>query len=289
VQAVDQTVPVLLLDLDGVLNPFAAPSCLDGYQERVFFEGEGAERYRVAHGGWIRELAAVGDLWWATGWGENANELYLPLLGVKPLPVVRFPPVPFEPELKVPAISAVVDNRAAAWIDDNHTLAGRRWADERAAPTLRRWVLVCADWSGSWTATRAVEPLFSRVVRASDLGRIPDLEEKRGGPGVACGRRYGTLIIDSLTHRRIDCAAGPAGCHCGRLDGRMRPWYPRGAPGRVSRLRRSDLPECTRRSPGQRPVAPVARPCRRGQEAVAKPDGRQQRWGLEAGRAGEAE
>jgi hypothetical protein len=40
----DPTVPVLLLDLDGVLNPFAAPSCPDGYQERVFFEGEGQYR-----------------------------------------------------------------------------------------------------------------------------------------------------------------------------------------------------------------------------------------------------
>jgi hypothetical protein len=147
VQAVNQTVPVLLLDLDGVLNPFAAPSCPDGYQERVFFDGKDAARYCAAHGGWIRELAAVGDLWWATGWGEYANELYLPFLGVKPLPVVRFPPVPFEPELKVPAVSATVGDRAAAWIDDNHTLAGRRWADERAAPTL----LVSTDPAVGWT------------------------------------------------------------------------------------------------------------------------------------------
>jgi hypothetical protein len=119
-----------------VLNPFAAPVCPEGYQERAFFEGEGPDRYCVAHGGWIRELAAAGELWWAAGWGEHANERYLPLLDVAPLPVVRFPPVPFEPELKVPAIDAVVGDRAAAWIDDNHTVAGQRWAAERPAPTL---------------------------------------------------------------------------------------------------------------------------------------------------------
>ena len=141
------TAPVLLLDLDGVLNPFAAPVCPDGYLEREFFAGEGPERYCVAHGAWIRELAAAGELWWATGWGENANEIYLPLLAVEPLPVVRFPPVPFEPELKVPAVAAVVGDRPAAWIDDNHTEVGRRWAAERSASTL----LVSIDPAVGWT------------------------------------------------------------------------------------------------------------------------------------------
>ncbi|WP_158273882.1 hypothetical protein [Micromonospora sp. RP3T] len=51
-------------------------------------------------------MAAVGDLQWATGWGENANEIYLPLLGAEPLPVVQFPSEPIEPELKVPAVDA---------------------------------------------------------------------------------------------------------------------------------------------------------------------------------------
>lgn len=79
--------------------------------------------YCPAHGDWLRDLAAVGELWWATAWGEDANELYLPLLGVEPLPVVGFPPVPFDPELKVPAVDAVADDRPAAWLDDNHTAA----------------------------------------------------------------------------------------------------------------------------------------------------------------------
>ncbi|WP_307868463.1 hypothetical protein [Micromonospora sp. C95] len=139
--------PVIFLDLDGVLNPFAAPTCPDGYQERVLFDGEDPQRYCLAHADWIRELAAAGELWWATGWGEAANDFYLPLLGVGPLPVVNFPPVPFDPELKVPAVDAVAADRPAAWIDDNHTPVGRRWAAARSASTL----LVSIDPAVGWT------------------------------------------------------------------------------------------------------------------------------------------
>ncbi len=141
--------PVVLLDLDGVLNPFAAPACPAGHEEQVLFEGEEPVRFCRAHADWIRELATVGTLMWATGWGESANERYLPLLGLEPLPVVRFPPVPFEPELKVPALDAVAGNRPAAWIDDNHTAAGRRWAAGRPEPTL----LVPVDPAVGWTRT----------------------------------------------------------------------------------------------------------------------------------------
>lgn len=143
----ERTSPIVFLDLDGVLNPFAAPGCPDGHEERVLFEGEDPVRFCPGHGDWIRDLAAAGDLWWATGWGANANEIYLPLLGLEPLPFVEFPPVPFEPHLKVPAIDAVAGDRPAVWIDDNHTAAGHHWAATRAAPTL----LVPIDPAKGWT------------------------------------------------------------------------------------------------------------------------------------------
>ncbi|BCJ55485.1 hypothetical protein Asp14428_69600 [Actinoplanes sp. NBRC 14428] len=137
----------MLLDLDGVLNPFGATTCPDGYLEREFYPGEGPERYCPAHGAWIKELAAAGDLHWATAWGEDANTLFAPVLGVGPFPVVPFPPLPFPPEDKVPAIARAAGDRPAAWIDDNHTAAGRRWAAGRSAPTL----LVPVDSALGWT------------------------------------------------------------------------------------------------------------------------------------------
>jgi hypothetical protein len=45
-------------------------------------------------------------------------------------------PLPFAPELRVLAVDAVMGDRPAVWIDDNHTPAGQHWATERAAPTL---------------------------------------------------------------------------------------------------------------------------------------------------------
>jgi hypothetical protein len=49
-----RSAPLVLLDLDGVLNPFAAPVCPDGCLEHEFFDGEGPERYCPAHAGWTR-------------------------------------------------------------------------------------------------------------------------------------------------------------------------------------------------------------------------------------------
>jgi hypothetical protein len=46
---------LLLLDIDGVLNPFAAPGCPDGYAELVLFAGEEPVRVNPGHGGWLRE------------------------------------------------------------------------------------------------------------------------------------------------------------------------------------------------------------------------------------------
>jgi hypothetical protein len=49
--------PLLLLDVDGVLNPFAAPACPPGFQEYAFFPGEEPVRMCAAHGAWLQELA----------------------------------------------------------------------------------------------------------------------------------------------------------------------------------------------------------------------------------------
>jgi hypothetical protein len=94
---------LLLLDADGVLNPYAAPCCPPGYTEHELFPGGEAVRVCAAHGRWLAELAARFQLAWATAWGAEANRLLAPLLEIPELPVIGFPPVPFHPRDKLPA------------------------------------------------------------------------------------------------------------------------------------------------------------------------------------------
>lgn len=127
--------PLLLLDVDGVLNPF--PETPEGFDEHDFFPGEDEPvRLRRAHGEWLVELGEVYDIAWATGWGDNANRFLAPHFGLPEYPVVVRLPIPFDPAEKVPAIDAFAGGRAAAWVDDIVTPEARTWAARRAAPTL---------------------------------------------------------------------------------------------------------------------------------------------------------
>ncbi|MBA2460612.1 MAG: hypothetical protein H0V45_02395 [Actinobacteria bacterium] len=128
--------PILLLDVDGVLNPF--PECPEGFDEHDFFPGDD-EPVRLArtHGAWLAELGEVFDIAWATGWGVDANRLLCPFFDLPEYALVDLPPIPFEAREKVPAISAFVgSDRPAAWMDDMITPEAVRWAEERSAPTL---------------------------------------------------------------------------------------------------------------------------------------------------------
>jgi hypothetical protein len=72
---VTSSLPLLLLDVDGVLNPFAAPACPPDYTEHEFFPGEEPVRLCPAYGPWLLELGTRFQIVWATAWGGEANRL----------------------------------------------------------------------------------------------------------------------------------------------------------------------------------------------------------------------
>jgi HAD domain in Swiss Army Knife RNA repair proteins len=128
--------PLFLLDVDGVLNPFAAPVCPPGYAEHTMFPGEGPVRICAGHGPWLRELATRFEIVWATAWETEANRYLAPLLGLADLPVIEFPPAPFHPREKVPAVIAYAGHRPLIWVDDALQPEAHAWAAGRGVPTL---------------------------------------------------------------------------------------------------------------------------------------------------------
>ncbi len=70
---------------------------------------------------------------WATGWREDANRVFTPILGLPQLPVVALPEYPdgdyFEDELhwKTPALVDLAAGRSFIWIDDEIRQQDRSW------------------------------------------------------------------------------------------------------------------------------------------------------------------
>lgn len=143
---------LLLLDIDGVLNPFAAQSIPDGYIAHHLFDGEDPVLVNTHHGDWVRELATAFDVVWVSAWGQDANHLLAPLLELPPLPMVPMPTAPFPATGKVPAVAAFAGNRPVVWIDDALALAAvaasaREWAARRRAATLLISIDPAVGWS----------------------------------------------------------------------------------------------------------------------------------------------
>jgi hypothetical protein len=146
----------LLVDFDGVLNPFAADDCPSGFVEYGLsvFPGEDPVRLNAEHARWLRDLSALYDLAWASACPEDLNRYCRDLIGLDPMPRVPMPPTPFHADAKVAVVDAYVGDRAVAWLDDAFGESARRWARTRSAPTL----LVDVDASIGLTA-RAVSTL----------------------------------------------------------------------------------------------------------------------------------
>jgi hypothetical protein len=128
--------PLLLVDVDGVLNPWHAIECPPGFREYSFAPGERV-RLSVYHGELLRSLADSFVLVWATAWEHRANRFICPVIALPELPVIEFPVTgPDYLFRKLPAVIDSVGDRPCAWIDDEHHPAHHSWARDRGVPTL---------------------------------------------------------------------------------------------------------------------------------------------------------
>jgi hypothetical protein len=126
--------PLLLLDVDGVLIPHAAPKQPVGFF-RYTLLGEPVW-LSPGHGAWLRPLCEQFQLVWASGWEHEANRLIGPILGLPPLPVIEFPRDAAGRFTKFPTIQRMVADKPLIWIDDELTAEVYTWATHRPAPTL---------------------------------------------------------------------------------------------------------------------------------------------------------
>jgi hypothetical protein len=129
--------PLLLLDVDGVFNPFAfRPGVVPpGFTEHTL------DGYRVLlnprHGEWLAPFAMRFEFAWATTWEHRANDLIAPLVGLPTdLPVIAFGEAERRGDWKLPAVTAFVGDRPLAWIDDDLGRDAEGWARARAVPTI---------------------------------------------------------------------------------------------------------------------------------------------------------
>jgi hypothetical protein len=131
--------PVVLWDVDGVLNPRVPTPAHVGYR----YEGPDETGEYVTytfyldprHADWMAELTAAGaDHAWATMWGEQAATLIAPRLGYAPAsawPVIAVG-APGGPRAVLP-ITEFLGDRPVFWLDDLVDATDLRWAAERTA------------------------------------------------------------------------------------------------------------------------------------------------------------
>ncbi|MFF1446682.1 hypothetical protein ACFVYF_00720 [Streptomyces sp. NPDC058274] len=137
--------PLLFLDVDGPLNPYAAQPERrpEGYTTMRVALKPGRPLRVWLHPDHGRMLLGLGfDLCWATTWMDAANRWIAPVIGLPELPYVDFTGGLFaeRPDgvhWKTEAIVAYARGRPFAWVDDEQTPADETYVTaHHAAPAL---------------------------------------------------------------------------------------------------------------------------------------------------------
>ncbi|MFD9572515.1 HAD domain-containing protein [Streptomyces sp. NPDC059982] len=136
--------PLLLIDVDGPLNPYAAQPERrpEGYTThrmtpRAWTAAGHGKPLRVwlhpGHGAELLTLADAYELVWATTWKDEANDWIGPVLGLPRLPFIDWPQMhgraPRGTFWKTQYVLEYAAGREFAWIDDDITPADREYVD----------------------------------------------------------------------------------------------------------------------------------------------------------------
>ncbi|OKJ95736.1 HAD domain-containing protein [Amycolatopsis sp. CB00013] len=118
--------PVLFLDVDGPLNPFAAKPKPPGFVEHKFRIRGWSRRHPLrmwlnpGHGTALLDAAGNAELVWATTWGHQANTMVGPAIGLPTLPAVDCANV--DSGWKFDAVARYAEPRPLVWLDDDFDL-----------------------------------------------------------------------------------------------------------------------------------------------------------------------
>jgi Swiss Army Knife RNA repair-like protein len=129
--------PLLLLDIDGVLCPLG-PGPGELMRTLVVPPHDIPVTYSEKLSVRLDRLSESFELVWATAWVQDANRTLGPELGLPPLPVIDFTgwSALRIPTWKLPAVKRFVADRSVAWVDDDLGHDAHEWARRRTKPTL---------------------------------------------------------------------------------------------------------------------------------------------------------
>ncbi|WP_179258022.1 HAD domain-containing protein [Enemella evansiae] len=150
--------PILLLDVDGPLNPYRLITRRghlrpkSRYRERTYSyqrhefqpdESIHTDPYPVLisadHGAALNKLLQVFSLVWASTWEQSANTFLAPLLGIPELPYIEWPPLAREWTLRERHHGSWKTKHVASWLDEHAERTPWAWVDDEITREDRDW------------------------------------------------------------------------------------------------------------------------------------------------------